>query len=286
MVGAVDTGNPVILSVGTDGQRLGAVSGPSGPYVQWVDPAEDGPTGPTGADSTVTGPTGPAAATGPTGSTGAGATGPTGPTGSQGNTGDTGASGSPSTVTGPTGATGPEGGPTGPTGANGPTGPTGASLTGPAGPTGAAGSLGPTGLGATGPTGASASSGRGSIDFLAAPAIATWTNQPAALTGLLGVGSFLTTADLSQSTEFRLIVHVWAAGASGAKIRVGDASGADLASSAGSADIAINSIGLKVGAWSTIKLASRTSSASVQLVGDGGNATADPQFGHIRMEYR
>lgn len=284
MVGAVASGNPVILPVGTDGQRLGSVSGPSGPYVQWVDPAEDGPTGPTGAASTVTGPTGPAAATGPTGATGAGATGPTGPTGAVGNTGDTGASGSPSTVTGPTGATGPEGGPTGPTGANGPTGPTGPSVTGPAGPTGSAGALGPTGpagtSGAQGPTGGS----RQSIDFLAFPG-QTWTNMPAAETVFLG--SFNTVlVDLSGFTQFRLSAYLTAAGNSSAVLRLWHWSNAALAETPALGDLAINATGNINTGWVPIRSASRIANAQIELRGAGGNAIADPIFRSIRAEFR
>lgn len=281
MVGDVNTGIPVILPVGLDGQRLGSVSGPSGPYVQWVSPAEDGPTGPTGADSTVTGPTGPGGATGatgPTGPTGAAST-VTGPGGTTGPSGPTGAS---SAVTGPTG---PEGGPTGPAGDTGPTGPTGASLTGPAGPTGSVGGMGATGIGATGPTGASGGTAQpGSVTFHAPSSLLVWTNMPASLSSFPSALSG--SADLSNATQFRIYAYVGVAGASGAKLRVCDQAAGDIASVTGAGDVDISAAGWNAGSWTTIAVSKRISNSFLVLRGLNGNAVADPSFGVIRMEYK
>jgi hypothetical protein len=92
--------------------------------------------------------------------------------------------------------------------------------------------------------------------------------------------------DLSESTEFRLSAYVQVAGHSTAELRVKVGSGAQLSEVSGAGDLAINSVGLVTTAWVSIAPLQRVGSAHLYLYGVGGNATADPEFRHIRMEYR
>ena len=43
---------------------------------------------------------------------------------------------------------------------------------------------------------------------------------------------------------------------------------------------------MKIGDWAPINALSRVENSSIALTGMGGNATADPAFGWITMEYR
>lgn len=309
MVGAVSTGNPVILPVGAPGQRLSSVTGASGPSVAWAASSEVGPTG-------STGPIGPTGVGGPTGVTGAGVTGPIGvigPTGAAstvaGPTGPTGATGAASVVVGPTGpgggATGPQGiqgvtGPTGPTGAvgaastvTGPTGPLGltgpagvASTTGPTGPTGARGATGTDGgLGPTGPTGPSAIPRQ--IAFISEVGGVFWSGQPSAVT-LIPYGNVAAIyADLRTVTQFRLTASLSDAGAAGAKLRIVNNALADIAATAGAGDLAINTAGsLLLGGWATLGAAYQVESQLLKVVGLGGDSFISPTIVAVRMEVR
>jgi hypothetical protein len=149
--------------------------------------------------------------------------------------------------------------------------------------------LGATGVaGATGPTGSSGGTVMpGSVDFHAPSVLSAWTNMPAAETPLFGSSITVANVDLSDATEFRLSAYIAVAGSASAELRVkDDAALADLASVAGAGDVAINSTGLRVGAWTAIRVASRIENARLIVMGVGGNATADPSIGHVRMEYR
>lgn len=306
MVGAVSTGNPVILPVGAPGQRLSSVTGASGPSVAWAASNEVGPTG-------STGPTGPTGVGGPTGVTGAGMTGALGPTGPggaastvTGPTGPTGATGPASVVAGPTGpgggATGPQGiqgvtGPTGPTGAvgaastvTGPAGPVG--VTGPAGPASTTGPTGPTGArgatGTQGPTGNAGPTGPSAIPrlytFFADRAAATWSNMPLAVTVWPYEVAFY--IDSRLITEFRLMATVTSAGVAAAKLRAVNASLTDIASSAGAGDVAINAAGLVVGAWTALSATYKAESQTIYLAGLGGDSATSPTLTSVRLEVR
>ena len=287
-------GRPEIVSPGSPGQRLAygengilvaanASDGPTGPSGPTGPGGEaGGPTGPTGAGST--GPTGPTGSTGPQSTV----TGPTGPQGSVGSagaagvTGPTGPTGAQSTVTGPTG---PSDGPTGPTGPQGVTGPTGPQ--GSPGPTGPTGSQGATGAGATGPTGAAASGAQpGSVTFIDGGSLPVWTNMPLAATPIFSNAfNSKTYVDLSQATQFRLIVVVRTSGASAAVLRVALVAGGQLSSVSNAGDVPINAGGTYKSSWVSIAVAARTD-AEVYIQGQGGDAVNDPAFGIIRMEYK
>ena len=317
-------GRPEVIPAGSPNERLavqpdgslgwaGPHDGPTGPT---------GPLGPTGATSGLTGPTGPTGVqgiqgvTGPTGVPGtAAAQGDTGPTGATGATGSTGAQGTPGTAasigaTGPIGPTGPLGGPTGPSGPTGPpgglggqgiqgqTGPGGgAGPTGPqgiqgtAGPqgnvggAGAPGGTGPTGpQGLTGPTGLAGLSQPGSVYFIlkSSDAPLIWTNMPAALTAFPNVP--VQEVSLASATQFRLSYTATVAGSTGAKLRLTRAS-VDIAESPGAGDLAVNSF-RGSGAWVNLGATYRTDAGVVNLHGLGGDATVDPAFTVVRMDYR
>lgn len=117
----------------------------------------------------------------------------------------------------------------------------------------------------------------------------TWTNMPLALTPFLGASSLSNTVrvDLSNATQFRIIATVVNSPAVNAALRVRDLDDAvDLATVTGDADCFIAQDTTFAGPWATIRVASRTASRAIALYGLGGNATADPVFVNVRMEYR
>lgn len=311
IVGRAGDGRPEILPLGPTGTFLargsnGALAymtgpvGPTGP--------SGGPTGPTGLQG-PTGPTGNQGLTGPTGIPGAaaatgatGAVGPTGPTGAS----LTGPTGAASTVPGPTGPGGEAGGPTGPTGPQsdtpgpqgpiGQTGPTGAAstVTGPTGPTGRTGPTGPQGTagnqgvtgpqGATGPTGPAPTYTRGSVDIYTTAAWLTFTNMVNAYTPLHPATDVL--LDLTPFTQFRTTCYVNVAGSANSRMGpFSDQTGNPL-NSAGYGSVSLATVGGHFGTWADIDPAAKVENASILMYTWGGDATADPQVGHIRVEFR
>lgn len=322
IVGRAGDGRPTILPAGPEGTFL--TRGPSGALVYAEGPV--GPTGPSGGPTGPTGEQGPSGATGaqgPTGPTGLpgeaadqGDTGPTGPTGPS-VTGPTGATGAASSVTGPTGPGGEAGGPTGPTGPQsdtpgpqgpvGQTGPTGAAsnVTGPTGPTGRTGPTGSQGStgnqGPTGPTGSVGPTGStsrvpqtGVVDVYAnfSP-YAIWTNQPAALTNLFGLVNIpLISVDFSSASEFRVFVASNGDAAAGSKISVfgfyngawRDLNTASNTTITGGASPSLTTF--VTSDWFTVHADAKISDLLLKAVGSGGNATADPGFSRVVLEYR
>src|SRR5688500_18336892 len=279
IAGRAGDGRPEIVPAGAEGEAL--VYAADGSLE--TAPSPTGPTGPTGPSGGPTGASGDPGDTGATGAAGAaGATGPDGPTGP---------TGAASTVIGPTGPGGGDTGPTGPGGeAGGPTGPTGPQ--GNVGAPGSAGATGPAGASVTGPTGAAASDPQpGSVTFVAPTTEAVWTNMPSGTNFFLMLGKVaITGADLSGATEFRLIVHLGTVGATGAALQVRALSlgAVDLASVDNAGNVAIDSGGasVKFGPWTPIRAGARIADSQLALMGKGGDATADPTFGLVRMEYR
>jgi hypothetical protein len=113
--------------------------------------------------------------------------------------------------------------------------------------------------------------------------------MPAAQTNFPGVVRNIY-ADLSNATEFRLSARVAVAGAAGAKLRVmcfiSGGPIQDFADTPGTGDVAINVVGTAKGVWAPIDATARIEDCIVTIQGLGGDATADPQFGIVRMEYR
>ena len=204
-------------------------------------------------------------------------------------TGAAGSAGAASTVTGPTGPTGFTGA-AGAAGAastvEGPTGPTG--FTGPQGTAGAASTV----AGPTGPTGSTgASVYRSQIMIFSrdnSNAIDNeWTNQPAGATELFGGTNRRAIADLTNATQARLVVNVTTAGASGAKLYIrystDDVTYNTFTTTTG---VAIDATGVFAESFTNIVAGAKIATCYLQVVGSGGNGTADPRFGNIYIEVK
>jgi Collagen triple helix repeat (20 copies) len=202
----------------------------------------------------------------------AGEPGPPGPAGPPGEKGEPG-------VDGATGAPGAAGNP-GPEGPAGPPGPPGGE--GPPGPPGEQGDPGPAGLpGPALPEGLTVLS----TSILAA----TWSNQPAAVTELLGSTRFRLRYDLSNATAARLVVNVVGAGApTPAKLRLQYST--DLITWKYMDDVSdpsvnIDTTGLKVSGWTNLAPEARAD-VYLRVVGLDGNGSADPSLGLLQAQVR
>lgn len=202
-----------------------------------------------------------------------------GEAGPRGEPGEPGADGDP----GPPGEAGEPGadGDPGPPGTPGPPGPPGAQGTpGTQGPSGPAGQQGP-----AGPPGPALPE---SITVLSTSILAaTWSNQPSAVTELLGSTRFRLGYDLSNAASARLVVNVVGAGASTpAKIRVQYST--DLFTwryldGALGPSVDINAAGLQVSGWTTLEIAAR-GDVYLRIVGLDGNGSADPSLGLLQVQ--
>ncbi len=176
-------------------------------------------------------------------------------------------------------------GASGPSGAPGTAGPQGAG-----GSAGSAGATGPSGAtGATGPAGATPASITMLSENWGAFGSVTWTNQPAALTELLGTTLGRLKADLTASAQARLEVDVAAAGASTpAALRVqystDQATWSYLDGSAGPS-VNIDTTGLKVSSWVSL-VAGAKGDVFLRIVGINGSGSASPGFSNIILQVK
>jgi hypothetical protein len=183
---------------------------------------------------------------------------------------------------GQTGAAGPTG-PTGPINATGPTGPQGVQ-----GTPGATGQMGPTGAqgtaGATGPTGATPQYQYSAVDIYTAAAWLTFTNMVNAYTPLHPATDVL--LDLTPFTQFRTTCYVNVAGSANSRLGpFSDQTGNPL-NVAGYGSVSLATVGDHFGTWANIDPLAKMENASILIYTWGGDATADPQVGHIRVEFR
>jgi len=214
------------------------------------------------------GPQGPQGIQGPQG-----AEGPQGIQGIQGVQGDQGVQGSP-------GLTGPEGpeGPQGIQGIQGIQGETGAQgIQGPEGPEGPEGPQGEPGTGA----GIIIATLYGGSDVGAGSGV--WQNQPAARTAFMGfTNNAVTMVDLTGLTEFRMVMALRTPGFAGSTLILEGDNGTpvDFQSLSQTTPAA-----LRIGAWTAIPSGYDTD-ITIRLFGLGGNATADPGYGVINVQFR
>lgn len=112
----------------------------------------------------------------------------------------------------------------------------------------------------------------------------TWTNQPAALTEFLGLLHHRVKADLTDTDKVRLCARVSTAGATGATLKAqystDESAWSDLTGT-----VAIDSTGTKATAWADVPAGAK-GDVFLRLVGQGGNATADPVLGSVMVEVR
>lgn len=107
----------------------------------------------------------------------------------------------------------------------------------------------------------------------------TWTNMPAALTGL-------------PQTETKLPLHVASVARLAARVQVAGFAGAvliaqfslDGSNYVSGPQVPINTAGLKVSALAVVPDAYKTD-VFFRIAGSGGNATADPQFGLVTIQF-
>jgi hypothetical protein len=112
-----------------------------------------------------------------------------------------------------------------------------------------------------------------------------WWNQPAAVTELAGNTLYRTKYDLSNATQARFTVSVATAGAPTAKLSVQystDESSWSYLDGATGPSVNINSTGTKVSSYATLVSGAR-GDVFLRIVGEGGNATADPYLGLIQV---
>jgi hypothetical protein len=115
--------------------------------------------------------------------------------------------------------------------------------------------------------------------------------MPAGQTELFGTVWGRRAADLTDFSEFRVMVNQSAVGAAGAFLRAqystdGGTMWNDLETGGTGADVDIDvGTGLKVGAWGALD-AGAQGDVQLRLVGEGGNGSTDPAFRYIGIEFK
>jgi hypothetical protein len=118
--------------------------------------------------------------------------------------------------------------------------------------------------------------------------IATWTNQPAALTE---TPQTRLSANLALYNEVRLSMNITVAGVSGALLRLqyttdlSGATGWTYLNGGTGPEIAIGSTGIKTSPWATIVTLARAE-VLLRLVGINGNGNVDPAFAVSTVQLR
>jgi hypothetical protein len=186
------------------------------------------------------------------------------------------------------GQTGPQGG-KGDAGSQGPSGNPGSAgtaggvgATGPGGATGATGATGPTGP--TTPENVPLLSENWGGSF----GNPSWANQPAALTELFGTTTGRLKADLTASTQVRLLSNVEQVGAATAAFRVQystDQASWNYLDGSGGPSVSINTTGLKVSGWVSLAAGAKAD-VFLRAVGINGDATADPGFSSVILQVK
>lgn len=126
------------------------------------------------------------------------------------------------------------------------------------------------------------------ITMVAQGAALAWANQPVALTEFLGATRHRTKVDLSAATQVRMVAQQTVAGAAAAKLAAQystDQVTWIYFAATNSPIMDITNIALKVTGWSNMVAGARTD-VFIRLIGYGGNATADPAFGLVTLQFR
>lgn len=111
----------------------------------------------------------------------------------------------------------------------------------------------------------------------------TWTNQPAALTEFLGLTVHRSKIDLTDVDKIRLTSRVNVAGVSGSVIFAQYSTDESNWSTLTTNQISLTTTGTKETAWEAIPAGAR-GNVFVRIVGQNGNATADPVLGNTLLE--
>jgi hypothetical protein len=111
-----------------------------------------------------------------------------------------------------------------------------------------------------------------------------WTNQPAGVTELFGGTDFRTKVDLTNYTQVRMTARVGVVGAATAVLRLqystDEAAWVNLTS-----NLAINATGVKASAWENLPAGAKAD-VFIRVVGEGGNAAADPRIGTVTLQVK
>lgn len=121
--------------------------------------------------------------------------------------------------------------------------------------------------------------------------IGQWVNQPAALTELYGNANNRALVDLQGFSFARLIVNVLAAGAGSSflKAEVSTTGGLTWTSfipNTGGLSVNISVVGIRQSGWFAITESNKVINAQLRIIGEGGNAIADPQFNRIEIQLK
>jgi len=123
----------------------------------------------------------------------------------------------------------------------------------------------------------------------------TWTNKPSALTELIGNVNRRQTIDLTNATQFRIILDVQTAGVNSSSV-IGVQYSTDggttwngldngTAGSNSTVTLADNPTGSKVSAWTNLA-ASAKADVLVRIAGSGGDGVADPVYNIIAVQFK
>lgn len=117
----------------------------------------------------------------------------------------------------------------------------------------------------------------------------TWTNMPAAVTEFLGAATDRQKLDLSNSTEYRIVVYQQVAGLAGADLNVQyslDGSSFSAADTTGAGELDVGTgTGIKYGSWATL-VAGATDDVWIRVVGKQGDGVVDPQFRQVKIQFK
>lgn len=115
--------------------------------------------------------------------------------------------------------------------------------------------------------------------------------MPLAVTELYGTTWGRRAADLTDLSEFRLVVVQVIAGAAGATFRAeysddGGLNWNNLEDAGTGADLAVGAgTGLKIGAWGNLA-AGAIADVQLRIIGWNGDGATDPSFRYIGIEFR
>lgn len=108
-----------------------------------------------------------------------------------------------------------------------------------------------------------------------------WTNQPAALVNFLGsAGRPIVRIDLNWATEINLQMGLRAAGATGSALRVYYSSDDTTYATTG-AEVSQTTAGFIESGWIALPAGALIVNCYLKLMGESGDAAADPQYSHI-----
>jgi hypothetical protein len=121
-----------------------------------------------------------------------------------------------------------------------------------------------------------------------------WSNQPSALTELIGTTRYRNQVDLTPYEQFRIVWYVSTAGTAGSVIGVQYSDdggttwrGLDNGTSGSNSSVTVStaSTGLVVSAWTNLATGAK-GDIQVRIAGSGGDGVADPAYGTMKVKFR